>query len=120
MFPFNMFTLQPVSSDFFLGGGGGWWSNPSVEVTVNGKEENSEDFCPNYVQEFGLKPKNSDRPSIRGRGVQHCTYCIRRVSAGPGVEGALRVNDTSNLVGGGGGGGEPSRPGAAWLSSLFP
>jgi hypothetical protein len=49
--------------------------------------------------------------------VQHCTvqctYCIRRVSAGPGVEGALRVNDTSNL--GGGGGGEPSRPGAAWL-----
>jgi hypothetical protein len=32
-----------------------------------------------------------------------CTYSIRRVSAGPGVEGALRVNDTSNLVGGGGG-----------------
>jgi hypothetical protein len=26
--------------------------NPLVEVTVNSKEENSEDFCPNYVQEF--------------------------------------------------------------------
>jgi hypothetical protein len=25
-----------------------------VEVTVNSKEENSENFCPNYVQEFGL------------------------------------------------------------------
>ncbi len=25
-----------------------------VEVTVNSKEENSEDFCSNYVQEFGL------------------------------------------------------------------
>jgi hypothetical protein len=24
-------------------------------VTVNSKEENSEDFCPNYVQEFGLR-----------------------------------------------------------------
>jgi hypothetical protein len=23
-------------------------------VTVNSKEENSKDFCPNYVQEFGL------------------------------------------------------------------
>ncbi len=26
----------------------------SVEVTVNSEEENSSDFCPNYVQEFGL------------------------------------------------------------------
>jgi hypothetical protein len=24
-------------------------------VTVNNKEENSEDFYPNYVQEFGLR-----------------------------------------------------------------
>jgi hypothetical protein len=30
-------------------GGGG---NPLTEVTVNSKEEN---FCPNYVQEFGLR-----------------------------------------------------------------
>ncbi len=28
--------------------------HPLVEVTVNSKEKNSEDFCPNYVQEFGL------------------------------------------------------------------
>ncbi len=26
-----------------------------VEVTVNSKEGNSEDFCPNYVKEFGLR-----------------------------------------------------------------
>jgi hypothetical protein len=25
-----------------------------VEVTVNSKEKNSQDFCPDYVQEFGL------------------------------------------------------------------
>ncbi len=28
--------------------------NLILEVTVNSKEENSKDFCPNYVQEFGL------------------------------------------------------------------
>ncbi len=28
--------------------------NPFVEVTVNSKEENSSDFCPHYVHEFGL------------------------------------------------------------------
>jgi hypothetical protein len=32
-------------------GGGG---RGLVEVTGNSKEENSEDFCPNYDQEFGL------------------------------------------------------------------
>jgi hypothetical protein len=26
-----------------------------VEVTVNCKEENSKNFCPNYVLEFGLR-----------------------------------------------------------------
>jgi hypothetical protein len=26
----------------------------AVEVTVNNKEENSEDFCLDFVQEFGL------------------------------------------------------------------
>jgi hypothetical protein len=26
----------------------------AVEVTVNSKEENSEDFCPDSIQEFGL------------------------------------------------------------------
>ncbi len=25
-----------------------------IEAAVNSKEENSSDFCPNYVQEFGL------------------------------------------------------------------
>ncbi len=38
----------------FAQGGGGVKS--LVEVTVNGKEENSYDFSPNYAQEFGLCP----------------------------------------------------------------
>ncbi len=37
--------------------------NPFVEMTVNSKEENSYDFCPNYVQEFGLRAGFMDRPS---------------------------------------------------------
>jgi hypothetical protein len=36
-------------------GGGRGRKNPLVEVTVNSKEENSYDFCPNYVQEFVLR-----------------------------------------------------------------
>ncbi len=34
---------------------GGVSKNPLVEMTVNSKEENFYDFCPNYVQEFGLR-----------------------------------------------------------------
>jgi hypothetical protein len=32
--------------------------NPFLEVsrvTVSSKQENSSDFCPNYVQEFGIR-----------------------------------------------------------------
>jgi hypothetical protein len=36
---------KPVSNHF---------CSKLLEVTVNSKEENPEDFCPNYVQEFGL------------------------------------------------------------------
>ncbi len=59
--PHTMFTLQ---TSF----------NPLVEVAVKSKEENSEDFCSSYVQEFGLwlgNPKNltSFRPCI-GAGNQ--------------------------------------------------
>ncbi len=43
-----MFTLQTSFKPLLLKGEGG---NPLVEVIVNSKEEN---FCPNYVQEFGL------------------------------------------------------------------
>jgi hypothetical protein len=43
----TMFTLQTSFKLLLLKeGGGGGEVNPSVEVT--------EDFCPNYVQEFGL------------------------------------------------------------------
>ncbi len=43
-----MFTLQPVSNHFAEGEGEE--GNPLIEVTVNSKE----DFCPNYVKEFGI------------------------------------------------------------------
>jgi hypothetical protein len=57
-----MFTLQSSFKPLLLGGGavgGGGVENRLAEVsqvTVNSKEENSQDFCdcPNYVQEFGL------------------------------------------------------------------
>jgi hypothetical protein len=45
---YNVYITNPFESTFARGGGGGWW-NPLVEVTVNSKEENSHDFCPNYV-----------------------------------------------------------------------
>jgi hypothetical protein len=48
------FTLQTSFKPLLLGGGGGGGFNPLVEVTVNSKEENSKDFCPNYVKEFDL------------------------------------------------------------------
>ncbi len=51
-FPYTMFTLQTSFTPLLRGGGGS--KNPLVEVTVNSKAENSYDFCPNYVQEFGL------------------------------------------------------------------
>ncbi len=46
---YTMFTQ--LQTTFAQGDGE---QNPLVEVTVNSKEENSEDFCPNYVQEFGF------------------------------------------------------------------
>ncbi len=34
------------------------------EVTVNNKEENSSDFCLDFVQEFSLRTKSSFPPSL--------------------------------------------------------
>jgi hypothetical protein len=48
-----MLTLQTSFQTTFAQGGAGEY-NPLVEMTVNSKEENSQGFCPNYVQEFGL------------------------------------------------------------------
>ncbi len=45
---YNVYTTNQFQTTFVQGGG-----DPLVEVTVN-SEENSEDFCPNFVQEFGL------------------------------------------------------------------
>jgi hypothetical protein len=52
-----MFTLQTLFKPLLLKGGGGGGVKSISKVTVNSKEENSEDFCPNYVQEFGLRRK---------------------------------------------------------------
>jgi hypothetical protein len=37
----------------------------AVDMTVNNKEENSEDFCLDFVQEFGLRPHSRDRTHQR-------------------------------------------------------
>jgi hypothetical protein len=47
-------SLKPL---LLRGGGGGGKS--LAEVNVNSKEENSLEFCPNYVQEFGLCMKET-------------------------------------------------------------
>jgi hypothetical protein len=48
----NVYITNQFQTPLLLKGGGG--GNPLAEMTVKSKEENSEDFCPNYVQEFGL------------------------------------------------------------------
>ncbi len=49
---YNMFTLQTSFNPLLLKG---WRQlNLLVEVTVNSKEDNFEDFYPNYVAELGL------------------------------------------------------------------
>ncbi len=48
-----MFTLQTTFKPLLLGGGVGA-GDPLLEVNVKSKEENSQDFGPNYVQEFCL------------------------------------------------------------------
>jgi hypothetical protein len=50
---YNVYITNQFQATFALGGGGGGLKSVS-RVTVNSKEENSEDFCPKYVQEFGL------------------------------------------------------------------
>jgi hypothetical protein len=47
----------------------------SAEVTVNSKEENSQDFCLNYVQEFGFNPGNPDAVPVKsGAGIPFKSY----------------------------------------------
>jgi hypothetical protein len=47
---YNVYSKNQFQTTHAGGGGG----NPLVEVTVSSKEENTSDFCPIYVQEFGL------------------------------------------------------------------
>ncbi len=45
---------------------------------MNSKEENSYDFCPNYVQEFGL---GQERFSVRGLCVLCCIDKINKFTS---------------------------------------
>ncbi len=53
----TMFYIKKQFQTIFAQGGGGRVKSVSIEVTENSKEE---DFCPNYVQEFGLWPLDRD------------------------------------------------------------
>ena len=52
----------------------------SVEVTVNNKEENSYDFCLDFVQEFGLRVfyilENIIHKQSKSEGGAHCSWNI--------------------------------------------
>jgi hypothetical protein len=50
---YNLYISNQFQTTFARGGGGGL--KTVVEVTVNSKGEDCKDFCPNYVQEFGLR-----------------------------------------------------------------
>ena len=50
---YNVYITNQFQTTFDRGAGGGGRVR-LAEVTANSKEENSEDFCPNYVQELGL------------------------------------------------------------------
>ena len=52
VFVYNFYITDLFQAIFAQGGGGE--ENLLVEMTVNSKEENSQDICPNYVQESGL------------------------------------------------------------------
>ncbi len=80
-FPCTIIILQIGFEPLFFAQGGG--GNPLVEVTVNNKEENSWDVCPNYVQEFG--PWAMYEQSVRvlwaellfiSEYKQPCTNCV--------------------------------------------
>jgi hypothetical protein len=52
----SVYTVFTITNQFqtpLAQGGGGGVKNRLVQVTVNSNEENSYDFCPNNVQEFG-------------------------------------------------------------------
>jgi hypothetical protein len=53
---YNVYIKNQFQTTSVQGRGGGVKS-VSIEVTENSKEE---DFCPNYVQEFGLWPLDKD------------------------------------------------------------
>jgi hypothetical protein len=58
-----MFTLQTSFKPRLLGGGGGGVKSVSSDDCEYSKEENSEDFCLDYVEEFGpFSPLHSSSP----------------------------------------------------------
>jgi hypothetical protein len=61
------YSLQTSLNPFLLGGGGGEY-NSLVEMTVNSKEEISEEFCPNFrprIRTLGSEVKMMTLSSVR-------------------------------------------------------
>jgi hypothetical protein len=56
---YNVYIANQFQTSFAQGVGG----DPLAQLTVNSKEENSYDFCPKYVQEFGLRTGGKGRPN---------------------------------------------------------
>jgi hypothetical protein len=52
VFVYNVYITNKYQTTFAQGGGR--VKSLSREVNLNSKEEKSEDFCPKYVQEFGI------------------------------------------------------------------
>jgi hypothetical protein len=55
---YNVYITNQFQTIFSQVSGGS--KIPLAEVTVNSKDENSQDFCPNYVQGFGLRRQSMD------------------------------------------------------------
>jgi len=77
---YNVYITNQFKTTFAQRRRGGEWVNPSVDVTVNSKEENSWDFFPNYVQEFCLRTGQQFRGGELGeklRGIPNQVWLSR-------------------------------------------
>ncbi len=67
---FNVYLTNQFHTTIAQSEGGG--VNSLVEVTANSREENSQDSCTNYVQEFGLRTCAAGQQYLytKGRGAR--------------------------------------------------
>ncbi len=69
----------------------------SVERFGKSKEENSEDFCPNYVQEFDLWSKNF-KVTSRGVDQTQCTIKCREVRRTKNAKYSIQLSKSGYLI----------------------